>query len=116
MAVLSVLAAPAYNPSVGSQSGVALVVTVNDATTGDPVTGLQETNFTAFGSAAGAVGPDRSEKLRLLNFNEHPPGDAQGAYLLGAMHGGGDWGLTPVFIIDVATGADRGRAMTSIRF
>jgi hypothetical protein len=117
MAVLSVRAAPDWNPSAGNQSSVALVVTVNQPGTGDPVTGLGDKDFTVFVSS-GPVNPEQSVEINLQSFAEHPAGGAEGAYALGLGHGPSqDWGPTPpIFIIDVRSGADRGRAMTTIRF
>jgi hypothetical protein len=118
MALLLVHAEPAWNAAVGTESDVGLVVTVNQSSTGDPVTGLLESNFKVFESA-GTVGPDRSrEILPLFSFAEHPSGDAPGAYGFG-VGGGGKWTpgqAGPIFIIDVEAGGDRGRAMTRVRF
>lgn len=53
---------------------------------------------------------------RFFAFQEHPNGGAPGAYMIGA-DGGGKWGGSiAISIVDVESGGERGRAMTSIRF
>jgi hypothetical protein len=115
MALLLIQAAPSWNTQIGQKSDIALIVTVNEST-GEPVAGLQEENFNVFESA-GTIGPERSRLISpLAAFAEHPSGGAPGTYMLG-VDGGGKWGgSVAIFIVDVATGSDRGRALTSVRF
>jgi hypothetical protein len=119
MAGLVVRAAPSWNPQLGVQSDVAIVVTVNDGT-GDPVTGLQASNFHVFD--AGGHGPieDSRAIAPFHHFGEHQAGGAQGAYTIGL---GGGWlggrlapPPMPIIIVDVTSGVDRGRAVTEVRF
>jgi hypothetical protein len=113
MAALAVRAAPSWNAQIGMTSHVALVVTVNRGT-GDPVTGLQASNFHVF-DAGGHSGIEDSRPIASFEaFHEHEAGGAQGAYTIGL--GGGFIGQMPIIIVDVTAGADHGRAMTQVRF
>lgn len=115
MAVLSIEAEPSWNTTLAQKSDIALVVTVNDSA-GAPVSGLQAEDFKVYESA-GTVGPERSRQVTPLPFfQEHPAGDAPGAYAIG-VDGGGKWGGSiAIFIVDVHAGGDVGRAVTSVRF
>jgi hypothetical protein len=113
MAALSVRAAASWNAQLGMTSHVALVVTVNHGG-GDPVTGLQESNFRVF-DAGGHGGIDDSRQFTSFEaFREHSAAGAHGAYTIGL--GGGFVGQMPIVIVDVSNGSDHGRAMTQIRF
>jgi hypothetical protein len=113
MAALSVRATASWNPQIGITSHVALVVTVNRGN-GDPVTGLQASNFHVF-DAGGHGGIEDSRAIAPFeSFHPHQAGGAQGAYTIGL--GGGFVGQMPIIVVDVTAGADRGRAMTQVRF
>jgi hypothetical protein len=113
MAGLSVRATASWNAQLGMNSHVALVVTVNRGT-GEPVTGLQASNFHVF-DAGGHGGIEDSHAFTSFeHFGEHQPAGAHGAYTIGL--GGGFVGQMPIIIVDVSRGADHGRAMTQVRF
>ncbi|HWH55329.1 MAG TPA: hypothetical protein VNT04_07090 [Gaiellaceae bacterium] len=113
MAALSVRAAASWNAEIGMTSHVAIVVTVNRGT-GEPVTGLQASSFHVF-DAGGHGGIEDSRPIASFEaFREHQTTGAHGAYTIGL--GGGFVGQMPIIIVDVTSGADRGRAMTQVRF
>lgn len=113
MAALSVRAAASWNAQLGMNSHVALVVTVNRGS-GEPVTGLQASNFQIF-DAGGHGGIEDSRNFASFEaFHEHQSTGAHGAYTIGL--GGGFVGQMPIIIVDVTSGNDRGRAMTQVRF
>ena len=65
----------------------------------------------------GTIGPETSREVTpFFAFAEHPSSGAPGAYMIG-VDGGGKWGGSiAIFIVDVESGGERGRVMTSVRF
>jgi hypothetical protein len=112
---LRLQASASWNTAAGHDSDVALVITVNQSN-GDPLASLQQSDFKVY-ETAGTIGPETSREVTpFFAFAEHPSSGAPGAYMIG-VDGGGKWGGSiAIFIVDVESGGERGRAMTSVRF